>query len=103
MPVSSRTDGRTPIVQAYAIRERDGTIIATPGHTPGQVAVWLEADRVLIAGDALASHDGRPMVGMFNSEPAVAAASARRLADLDVEIACFGHGQPLRGALSFEP
>jgi glyoxylase-like metal-dependent hydrolase (beta-lactamase superfamily II) len=51
---------------------------------------------VLIAGDALASHDGRPMVGVFNADPTVAATSARRLAGLDAEIACFGHGEPLR-------
>ena len=74
----------------------DAVIVAAPGHTPGQVAAWFEADRVLIAGDALASHDGRPMVGVFNADPAVAAASARRLAELDAEIACFGHGEPLR-------
>jgi glyoxylase-like metal-dependent hydrolase (beta-lactamase superfamily II) len=72
-------------------------IVAAPGHTSGQVAAWLESDRVLIAGDALASYDGRAMVGVFNADPAVAAASARRLAQLDVEIACFGHGEPLRG------
>jgi glyoxylase-like metal-dependent hydrolase (beta-lactamase superfamily II) len=44
----------------------------------------------------LASHDGRPMVGVFNADPTLAAASARRLASLDAEIACFGHGEPLR-------
>jgi glyoxylase-like metal-dependent hydrolase (beta-lactamase superfamily II) len=76
--------------------EHDAAIVAAPGHTPGQVAAWFESDRVLIAGDALASHDGRPMVGVFNADPAVAAASARRLAGLDAEIACFGHGEPLR-------
>jgi glyoxylase-like metal-dependent hydrolase (beta-lactamase superfamily II) len=76
--------------------EHDAVIVAAPGHTPGQIAAWFEADRVLIAGDALASHDGRPMVGVFNADPAAAAASARRLARLDVEIACFGHGEPLR-------
>jgi glyoxylase-like metal-dependent hydrolase (beta-lactamase superfamily II) len=76
--------------------EHDGLIVAAPGHTPGHVAAWFEADRVLVAGDALASYDGRPMVGVFNAEPAVAAASARRLASLDAEVACFGHGEPLR-------
>jgi glyoxylase-like metal-dependent hydrolase (beta-lactamase superfamily II) len=71
-------------------------IVAAPGHTAGHVAAWFEAGRVLIAGDALASHDGRPMVGVFNADPTLAAASARRLASLDAEIACFGHGEPLR-------
>jgi glyoxylase-like metal-dependent hydrolase (beta-lactamase superfamily II) len=77
--------------------ERDAVIVAAPGHTPGQVAAWFEAERVLVAGDALASHEGRPMVGVFNADPAVATDSARRLATLDAEVACFGHGEPLRG------
>ena len=76
--------------------EHDATIIGAPGHTAGHVAAWFQADRVLIAGDALASHDGRPMVGVFNADPTLAAASARRLASLDADIACFGHGEPLR-------
>jgi hypothetical protein len=33
---------------------------------------------------------------VFNAEPTIAVASARRLANLDVEIACFGHGEPIR-------
>jgi glyoxylase-like metal-dependent hydrolase (beta-lactamase superfamily II) len=76
--------------------QRDAVIVGTPGHTPGHVAAWLEEDRVLIAGDALASHDGQPMLGVFNADPAAAAASAQRLAALDAELACFGHGEPLR-------
>jgi glyoxylase-like metal-dependent hydrolase (beta-lactamase superfamily II) len=71
-------------------------IVGAPGHTPGQVAAWFEEERVLVAGDALASHDGQPMVGVFNADPAAAAATAQRLARLDAEVACFGHGEPLR-------
>jgi glyoxylase-like metal-dependent hydrolase (beta-lactamase superfamily II) len=78
--------------------EHDAEILAAPGHTPGQVAAWFAAERVLVAGDALASHDGRPMVGVFNADPALAAASARRLAALGAELACFGHGEPLDAA-----
>jgi glyoxylase-like metal-dependent hydrolase (beta-lactamase superfamily II) len=43
--------------------QHDAVIMGAPGHTPGHVAAWFEQDRVLVAGDALASHDGRPMVG----------------------------------------
>ncbi len=35
------------------------------------------------------------MPGVFNTDRARAAASFRRLADLDTDIACFGHGEPL--------
>lgn len=77
--------------------EHDATIVAAPGHTPGQVAAWFDAERVLVAGDALASHAGEPMRGVFNADPAAATASARRLAALEPDVACFGHGEPLRG------
>jgi hypothetical protein len=36
------------------------------------------------------------MVGVFNADPAAARATARRLATLDIDVACFGHGEPLR-------
>jgi glyoxylase-like metal-dependent hydrolase (beta-lactamase superfamily II) len=79
-------------------------VIAAPGHTRGSVAALFPADRVLIAGDAIASHDGRPMLGVFNSDPPAAIESLRRLACRDVEIACFGHGEPIlagaKGALT---
>jgi glyoxylase-like metal-dependent hydrolase (beta-lactamase superfamily II) len=75
---------------------REATIIATPGHTPGRISVLFERERVLVAGDALASHDGRPMVGVFNADPAAATATAGQLATLDIDTACFGHGEPLR-------
>jgi glyoxylase-like metal-dependent hydrolase (beta-lactamase superfamily II) len=70
-------------------------VIATPGHTAGSVAALFPADRVVVAGDAIASHAGRPMLGVFNSDPPAAMESFCRLASLDVEIACFGHGEPV--------
>jgi glyoxylase-like metal-dependent hydrolase (beta-lactamase superfamily II) len=33
-------------------------LVAAPGHTPGQLVVWIPTHRTLIAGDALATHDG---------------------------------------------
>lgn len=76
--------------------EHDATVVAAPGHTPGSIALLFEREKVLIAGDAIASHEGEPMVGVFNADPAGAAESFRRLAELEVEIACFGHGDPVR-------
>ena len=35
-------------------------IVATPGHTPGHIAVLDEALGVLVVGDALTTTDGRP-------------------------------------------
>lgn len=71
--------------------------VAAPGHTPGSVAFRLPEPRVLFAGDAVAhTPDGeRVILGVFNVDPAEAAGSLGRLAALDVEIACFGHGEPV--------
>jgi glyoxylase-like metal-dependent hydrolase (beta-lactamase superfamily II) len=61
------------------------------------VALHLPELRVPIAGDAAArTPDGeRVILGVFNSEPAKVVESLERLAALDVEIACFGHGEPV--------
>ena len=73
-------------------------VVAAPGHTPGSAAYYLPDSRVLIAGDTIAARgDGKPILGVFNANPPQAAESFRKLASLDVEIACFGHGQPLTG------
>lgn len=71
-------------------------VVAVPGHTPGSLALHLPGPGVLLTGDAVArGHDGRVMLGVFNADPAGAADSFHRLARLDVDIACFGHGDPL--------
>jgi len=75
----------------------DGAVaVAVPGHTPGSVAVYLPRHQVLFTGDAVARRaDGTVIVGVFNVDRAQAAASLRRLAELDATVACFGHGEPL--------
>jgi glyoxylase-like metal-dependent hydrolase (beta-lactamase superfamily II) len=77
--------------------DRTASLVAAPGHTAGQLVVWLSDDRVLVAADALASHKGNPMPGVFNVDPAQAAKTYAALTGLDPEIACFGHGEPLLG------
>jgi glyoxylase-like metal-dependent hydrolase (beta-lactamase superfamily II) len=70
--------------------------MAVPGHTPGSVAFYLPRHRVLFTGDAVArGQDGTVIGGVFNVDRSEAAASLRRLATLDVRVACFGHGEPL--------
>jgi glyoxylase-like metal-dependent hydrolase (beta-lactamase superfamily II) len=74
--------------------------MAAPGHTPGSVAFYLPGPKALITGDAIGrGPDGTIVRGVFSSDRQQAAATARQLATLDTEIACFGHGEPLtRGA-----
>lgn len=75
----------------------DGAVaVAVPGHTPGSVALYLPRHQVLFTGDAVARGPaGQVMCGVFNVSRAQAAASLRRLASFDTEVACFGHGEPL--------
>jgi glyoxylase-like metal-dependent hydrolase (beta-lactamase superfamily II) len=70
--------------------------VAVPGHTPGSVAVHLPDHGVLFTGDTVASRsDGQVILGVFNVDRDAAIASLRRQVDLDPEIACFGHGEPV--------
>jgi glyoxylase-like metal-dependent hydrolase (beta-lactamase superfamily II) len=69
-------------------------ILAIPGHTEGSIAVYLPEHRVLFAGDTIANV-GSVMLGVFNQDRARTVASFQRLAALDVETACFGHGEPI--------
>jgi glyoxylase-like metal-dependent hydrolase (beta-lactamase superfamily II) len=75
----------------------DGAVtVAVPGHTPGSIACYLPRHGVLFTGDAAARReDGTVICGIFNVNRPQAAESLRRLATLDVTIACFGHGEPL--------
>ena len=70
-------------------------VVAVPGHTDGSIALHLPEHRLLLTGDAVAEHVGRIMLGVFNLDTAQAAESMRRLAELDVDVACFGHGEPV--------
>jgi glyoxylase-like metal-dependent hydrolase (beta-lactamase superfamily II) len=77
----------------------DGAVtVAVPGHTPGSIAVHLPAHQVLFAGDAAARGPNGTIISVFNADRAEAATSFRRLAGLDVDVACFGHGEPLTSA-----
>ncbi|MGW4567709.1 MBL fold metallo-hydrolase [Streptomyces sp. NPDC004561] len=76
-------------------------VLHVPGHTDGSIALWLPAAGVLFTGDTVAASpaDGAVMPGVFNLDRPRLLASLGRLAGLDAEVACFGHGDPvLRGA-----
>ena len=71
-------------------------IIGTPGHTAGHICVFEPATGVLVAGDALGTTDG--LTGsnpQYTADQAQAAASVKKLAQLDVRTILPGHGNPL--------
>ncbi|WP_435131519.1 MBL fold metallo-hydrolase [Actinacidiphila sp. bgisy144] len=69
-------------------------VVAVPGHTDGSIALHLPGPRALFTGDAVANV-GRTALGVFNTDRARAIASLHRLAELDVDTAVFGHGDPV--------
>ena len=92
---------------ARALKEGDEvagfTVLETPGHSLGHVAYWRESDRVLILGDVLNGMNVRTGIRglhepprIFTPDPPRNRESARRLAALEPELVCFGHGPPLR-------
>jgi len=69
-------------------------VVYTPGHTPGHVSLYLEAHRVLVAGDALVVADGqlrgpRPEVTLDLTE---AMRSVVKLSQLEPEFVVCYHG-----------
>ncbi len=78
--------------------------IHTPGHTAGHLSyLWPHNGGVLFAGDAAGNLLGRlgPPVGMlggmFTEDMTQARESFRKLAGLEFDVACFGHGGVLKG------
>jgi glyoxylase-like metal-dependent hydrolase (beta-lactamase superfamily II) len=84
--------------------------LPTPGHTPGHVSLFRDDDRVLLAGDALATTDQDSAIAMvtqraeFSVPPAplttdwgAAEESVRQLALLRPFALGAGHGRAVRG------
>ncbi len=102
-----------PVREARAVRDGDAIgggwrAVDTPGHTPGHEAYFHPALKVLIAGDALGHWGGRfPVytygklrfpVAAYSEDAQAAARSVRKLAALEPDVICFGHGTELYGA-----
>jgi|SRR5215467_8395603 len=77
-------------------------VLATPGHTPGHIALFDTRDGTLYAGDAFITTFGvatsavvrwrYPMSGLATWSPSLDLDSARRLRDLDPARLATGHG-----------
>jgi glyoxylase-like metal-dependent hydrolase (beta-lactamase superfamily II) len=93
----------TPLQDGAIVNALGGLqVIHVPGHTPGSIALYQAEQRILFCGDAIFHHgsssgQGRiaPPPRIFSVGPDQAEASARKLAALPVEVACFGHGEPI--------
>lgn len=80
----------------------DWQVVEAPGHSPGNVALWREGDGVLVVGDGPVNLGGleRPrwlvLPHALNDDHRVAAASWRRLAELEPRLVVAVHGGPAR-------
>ena len=74
-------------------------VIHVPGHTPGSIALHLPAERVLICGDAINRRGDRlgAPANPFTIDMKQAIASVRRMAELEFDVLCPGHGEPIAG------
>ncbi len=83
----------------------------TPGHSVGQVSLWREADRALIAGDAFVTTAQESAYAAVTQEPELhgppkyfthdwqaARDSVRLLAQLEPELVITGHGRAMHGS-----
>ncbi len=97
---------------------QDGTVpgmpgwqwLHTPGHTPGHISLWREADRTVIAGDAFITTRQESAYAMAVQTPELhgpptyyttnwgnARGSVEMLASLEPILAITGHGSAMRG------
>jgi glyoxylase-like metal-dependent hydrolase (beta-lactamase superfamily II) len=76
----------------------DVKVVHTPGHTPGHIALYMPSKRVLFVGDAIFNWPLRGLqapAAMVSADTAQAKESIRKLAGLECDIVCFGHGPAL--------
>jgi len=74
-------------------------VVHTPGHTPGSISLFSSQNKLLIVGDALNGRRGtlRLPPKMASTDLTQAMESVKRMARLDFDVLCFGHGRPLTG------
>jgi glyoxylase-like metal-dependent hydrolase (beta-lactamase superfamily II)/predicted ester cyclase len=98
-----------PLEVAGTVAEGDEVagfvVVELPGHSPGTIGLWREADRLALSNDCFAMFDvytGRPAPPAiphpaFNFSTEQCRESARKLAALDPAMCWPGHHGPLTG------
>ena len=72
------------------------TVFHMPGHTPGSICLLLSQEGVVIVGDVLVHRSGLKLpTRFFTVDIPREIESVRRLAGLDFDVICFGHGRPI--------
>lgn len=72
-------------------------VLHTPGHTAGHCAfLWPYSGGLLFGGDAASAWFGRLSPSFLYEDYALGLESLSRLSRLDFDVACLGHGAPIR-------
>jgi glyoxylase-like metal-dependent hydrolase (beta-lactamase superfamily II) len=84
--------------------------VFTPGHAPGHVSFWREADGTLVGGDVVSTADLDSWYGLVSQQQRIsrppspitydwekARNSARTVANLRLRVLACGHGEPMKG------
>lgn len=77
-------------------------VVDTPGHSPGHTAYWWPEKRLMFCGDVVMRLTGRLSKPFRLASPdwPEALRSIRKIANMDVDILCLGHGNPYIGGAS---
>jgi len=72
-------------------------VVYTPGHTPDSISLYSPEHKLLIVGDALVKRRRTLLLPskMVSSNLTQAVDSVKKMAELDFDILCFGHGRPV--------
>lgn len=77
------------------------SVIHTPGHTEGHVVFLARKFKALFVGDAAANLIGlKPMIAYEHYSQGIQ--SLKKIAGHEFEVACFGHGAPIRTSAAEE-
>ena len=91
-----------PVQPSIILKDNDKigqlTVVHTPGHTPGSIALLDQEKRVLFAGDSL-RFDGKRVSGSpdhFTLDMKKARESIGKISALSFDVMLGGHGEPLK-------
>lgn len=77
--------------------------IHTPGHTAGHTSFLLGSQKLLFVGDAAQNRKGLNLpVPFFTEDMEQAKRTLSKIAELDFDVAVFGHGEVLKGRANAE-
>jgi glyoxylase-like metal-dependent hydrolase (beta-lactamase superfamily II) len=103
MPSSSVSPARVDVEMTEGEQPlADWEVVELPGHSYGQIGFWWREKRLLIGGDAMMHLPWGLTMPPRAATPDWAAAqqSIRKVARMNVETLCLGHGSPIKSAAS---